>query len=265
LVAKELDVSESMVSRWVTRTTILMCVVIACGCTQQRVPQKTYECVRIEKTPIVIDGKLDDAEWSRANVLDFVVAGTELPPTNRVEGRMMWDDSYLYVGLWAGDEDVWSVFTQRDDPNYQEDVLEAFIQPNPDDPTYYNFEINAIGTIYDAMAVGYFSGGMYVHRWKTWNCEGLKVATSVDGTVNDYTDRDRSRTLEMAIPFAGLPSLKGKTPVPGDRWKGNLCGFDYSIYLKGELERFTASHMTGGDFHRKSDFMAIIFVRNTQP
>ena len=37
-----------------------------------------------------------------------------------------------------------------------------------------------------------------------WNCEGIKTAVSVQGTINNSTDRDTGWTAEMALPWKSL-------------------------------------------------------------
>ena len=35
----------------------------------------------------------------------------------------------------------------------------------------------------------------------TWNSDGMKSATSLEGTLNDNTDVDKGWYVEMAIPY----------------------------------------------------------------
>ena len=62
-------------------------------------PPLSYDCHRT-KTPIRIDGKLDDPAWKRAEwTSDFVdIEGAAKPtPRFRTRAKMLWDDKYLYI------------------------------------------------------------------------------------------------------------------------------------------------------------------------
>ena len=51
----------------------------------------------------------------------------------------------------------------------------------------------------------------------------IRIATSVEGTLNDDSDVDRFWILEVAIPFeAYSPIAKNTLPQTGDKWRLNL-------------------------------------------
>ncbi|MFH1903301.1 MAG: carbohydrate-binding family 9-like protein [Candidatus Omnitrophota bacterium] len=144
-----------------------------------------------------------------------------------------------------------------------EDVLEVFLKPDPvahpDGPDpYYNFEINALGTVLDAFNVKRGGAGNYT-RWSDWNCEGLKIAIQIKGTLNDWRDKDEYWTLEVAIPFAGLPSLNGKAPKKGNVWLFNLARYDYSVYLPNGVELSSYSPLSWANFHLYEDWAKLRF------
>lgn len=217
-----------------------------------------YVCRRAAGA-IVIDGKLDEEAWKRADMPWFYVPETKKTPISRTEAKVLWDDDYLYVVYRAFDKDVWSTFTKRDDLTCQEDCLECFIQPDPSKPNYYNFEINALGTILDAYSLRKLAGGYMHHRWGPWNCEGLKVGITVDGTLNDPSDVDKAWQMEIAIPFAELPSLNGKRPKPGDVWNFLLARYDYSVYLEEGVELSCSAPIERVDFHETSQWGRLKF------
>jgi hypothetical protein len=215
------------------------------------------DCVRIDK-PIKVDGLLDEAAWQKADVLDFYVPETHNAPLSKTEGRLLWDSKYLYVGLKAYDRDIWSYHKNRDDPTCYEDVLEVFFKTDPEKEPYYNFEINALNTVYDAFNIRRGkAGGDY--RWKQWNCPGLKSAVSIKGTLNNCEDEDEYWILEVAIPFSGLPTLKGRVPVPGETWLLNLARYDYSIYLPEGVELSSCARLSKVDFHRSEEWLNLRF------
>lgn len=225
--------------------------------------QDSYRC-HFTGTPPNIDGRLEDPVWNDAPEVKFYLPVTHAQPESLTIGRVLWDEKYLYVGIKAHDKDVWSYFTERDSTTCFEDVLEIFLKPRTGQDSYYNFEINALGTVYDAFNMKRGAGGEDHHRWSRWNCEGLRVATGVKGTMNKPEDEDEYWTLEVAIPFASLPSLQGRPPQAGEKWRFHLSRYDYSIYLKEGVElsssaKFTST--TGSFFHRWEEWPELEFVR----
>ncbi len=87
--------------------------------------------------------------------------------------------------------------------------------------------------------------------------EGLETAVSIDGTLNEDGDEDRSWTIEMKLPFASTPGLSGP-PKKGDTWALNLYRFD----RPGKKGARAYAWSTGprGDFHEVSKFGALTFA-----
>jgi hypothetical protein len=209
--------------------------------------------------------------WDRALVIDdFAIPGRqEEPVRSRTEARLLWDDHTLYVFYRAWDKDIWSYFRERDALTCQEDVLELFLKPDPAGEGYCNFEINALGTIYDAYV--YREKTPMGRRWQKWNCPRVRAAVRVNGTLNDYTDEDAFWTLELAIPFAALPWPEASPPAPnrktpsikgtGSReWLFLLGRYDYSVYLEKGRELTSCAALSGATFHNPEEWRRLRFV-----
>ena len=72
---------------------------------------------------------------------------------------VLWDEENLYVGFWLEEPNVQATLTERDDPIYYNNDAEVFIAGRD---AYYEFEINALGTIYEVFFVwneAYEDGG----------------------------------------------------------------------------------------------------------
>ncbi len=233
--------------------------------------ENSYDCLYTEEG-IKVDGLLDEPVWQKAGNLDFFIPVSHEKPLSKTEGKLLWDKDYLYVGFRAYDEDIWSYQKNRDDPTCLEDVLEVFLKTDPRKEPYYNFEINALGTVYDAFNLrreNYqydtsddkrrTAGGD--HRWSKWDCRGLKLGIKIKGTLNNWEDKDEYWQLEIAIPFRDLATLKGKIPEPGDSWLFHLSRYDYSLYLPEGVELSSSSRLSEVNFHRYEDWQTLKFVK----
>ena len=66
------------------------------------------------------------------------------------------------------------------------------------------------------------TSGVYLNPQPWRQSPVLKSAVTIEGTLNDCRDEDEYWQLEVAIPFAGLPTLAGRTPQVGDQWRFHL-------------------------------------------
>ena len=160
-----------------------------------------YVCYRAH-TPLEIDGKLDKPQWKAVPWTDdFVdIEGDKKPrPRFRTRAKMLWDDTYLYIGADLEDPHVWATLTEHDSVIYHDNDFEVFIDPDGDNHDYYELEINALNTEWDLRLVKpYRDGGPALNSWEI---PGLKKAVHVDGTLNDPRDTDRGWSVELALPW----------------------------------------------------------------
>lgn len=190
-----------------------------------------YTCVFVEKPP-VIDGKLDDAVWqdTRFSALFVDIEGTAKPaPLYDTRMAMVFDNDYLYIAARLDEPHVWATLTERDSIIFYDNDFEVFIDPDGDTHEYYELEVNAFGTAWDLfLTKPYRDSGTALHDW---NITGLKVATNVDGTINDPSDMDQGWQVEIAIPFKALSPAAHKTipPSHGDRWRMNFSRVEWRV------------------------------------
>ena len=213
-----------------------------------------YSCPR-KVTRLVIDGQLDEAAWQyAAPVREFSMAPGHRHPTNATRGLLTWDDRYLYVAFDATDPAIEATRTERDSRTYKDDVLEIFFKTDPREWDYYNVEVNALGAFRD----GYHTPEKRFNA--AWNCPGLEVGVHVEGTLNNPTDRDEGWQLEVAIPFACLPTLQGRTPEPGEVWLFHLARIDRSPRLEEGREMISTAPMEKPRFHSSEKWLPLVFT-----
>ena len=209
--------------------------------------------------PIAIDGHLDEPSWlsaPRSPRFRDLIHGA--PGIHDTRSAVLWDDRNLYVGFWVEEPFVTATLTERDAPIYENNDVEVFIAGQD---AYYEFEINALGTIYEVLFVweeayqrdGYdklpglqldaegaqpFNGvGLSNHPrgmrrgFFRWDLSGLQWAVHVDGTLNDDSDRDRGWTVELAFPWKAMDVLargdnRSLPPNEGDVWRMDFSRFN---------------------------------------
>src|SRR5256885_1067336 len=99
---------------------------------------------------IKIDGKLDDTAWKKAPLVgDFVNNSDGSQSTYKTEARVLYDDNYLYFAFRCVDDNIWSTMRRRDEHLWEEEVVEVFLQADPNQPSYIELEVNPLGTVLD--------------------------------------------------------------------------------------------------------------------
>lgn len=189
------------------------------------------------RTPVVIDGKLDEPGWNDAPwTRDFVdIEGDRKPrPRFRTRAKMLWDDQYFYVAAEMEEPHVWGTLTKHDSVIFHDNDFEIFIDPDGDNHEYYELEINALNTEWDLfLTKPYRDSGVPVNAWEV---PGLKTATHVIGTINDPSDRDTGWTVEFAIPWAVLAehAHRPAPPKDGDQWRVNFSRVEWQVRTDGK-------------------------------
>ena len=220
----------------------------------QRLPAALpeYHVARADPPPR-IDGVLDDPAWARAQAVNLVNSLDGSPARVRTTARLLWDDQFLYVSFDCEDPDVWATLTKRDDPLYTEEVVEVFIDADGDGRTYNEIEVSPANVVFDA----YFPErrqGMDL----SWD-SGALTAVTVQGTLNDPSDRDEGWRVEMRIPIDRLASVPHVPPRPGDRWRFNLYRLEHHGRRQVEGQAYSPPRV--GDFHALNRFAWLVFER----
>lgn len=202
---------------------------------------RAYICQRAAKSP-VIDGRLDDEVWKHAAWTQaFVdIEGSQRPaPRFRTRAKMAWDDTHFYVAAEMEEPDVWATLKARDSVIFNDNDFEIFIDPDGSASPYYEFEMNALNTVWDLLLLRPYREGGRV-AVSGWDIHGLKTGVAVQGTLNTPGDRDHGWSVEVAIPWTALTEVsgRGKAPVPGDRWRVNFSRVEWRTrVVNGRYER----------------------------
>ncbi len=188
----------------------------------KKIPPRGYVCYRASG-PIRVDGRLDEASWAAVPwTEDFAdIEGPRRPaPRFRTRAKMLWDDDFFYVAARLEEPHLVATITKKNAVIFHDNDFEVFIDPDGDNHYYYEFEMNALNTIWELTLERPYRDGGPVHLGD--NMPGLKSAVHLEGTLNDPSDTDRAWTVEIAFPWKGLRKYARHTPCPpkeGDQWR----------------------------------------------
>ncbi len=206
--------------------------------------------------PITIDGRLDEAVWSRLeSVGPFRLTSGEGEPSLPTELKLCWDDTSLYLAFVCVDTDIWGTYRNHDDPVWEEEVAEAFLCSGGDVTRYFEFNFSPHNVVFDAkIQIPENGDRRFMQAQPEWICAGLRSAAEVFGTLDDPSDVDEKWVVEAALPFAQI-GREGRAPQEGEEWRGNF----YRIDRAGEGEFSCWSPTLVPNFHVPARFGRLVF------
>ena len=220
------------------------------------VARPVFPC-RFASGPIVIDGKLDEAAWTEAPVID----GFRVPwePGSRsarsvTRARVLWNSDNLYLAAEMDDGDLYADVTEHDGNTWDNDVFEVFLKPAADKPAYYELHVNAANAVFDL----FLPRRGHVGRFKRHHQFHIESAVKLRGTLDAWADKDEGWTVEIRIPWSDLQPTGGR-PEPGADWRFALCRYDFDVAHE-QPELSTIAPLSRRDFHHHEDYATLRFL-----
>lgn len=144
--------------------------------------------------------RLSDQEaWQDIpRVPPFILADGSGPAIQQTVARLCRDSNALYVRFDCDDRDIWGTCTHRDEPIYDEEVVEVFICSGQDEPIrYLEFEVSPNGVLLDARVYNPTSTRADLQVDIQWECPGIRWAAGRDDAANHWWGA-------LAIPWAAI-------------------------------------------------------------
>src|SRR5450755_824679 len=137
------------------------CLLIFAGLLDAQAPPPPQDAARPRyevkraSSRIQVDGKLDEKAWQAADPIVLIFPWeSQTGAKQKTTVRVLWDDQNLYIGYECEDTDITAQFTERDDPTYRDDAVEAFLNPKPSQTdVYFGLEMNARAVLYDYVSI----------------------------------------------------------------------------------------------------------------
>ena len=179
-----------------------------------------YHCRRAEKL-VSQYAFADDAVWNDAESLwsfyrlpenDQEWMEPRCPAVEQTRVKMLRDSSSIYL---TAELDSAELFVQPDEPTWESDVLEIFLQPSAGSNVYYEFHATCDGRTWSARFDGTGGQGREVFE------SGLqcKAEASPSG----------SWRVNMRLP---LKTFNIQPPLSGDEWRFNLARQNFGTFFK---------------------------------
>src|SRR4029077_8013222 len=147
--------------------------------------------------------KADEEAWKAAQPIDkFYLPWLQdkaRAAQNATRAKLLWDRDNLYFFAEMDDADLYADITEHDGQTWDNDVFELFFKPADDKPGYYEFQVNAAGTIMDMFLPRRGAGGY--RRFKSDGDFHIDAKIRLQGTLNHWQDKDTGWAVEGRIPW----------------------------------------------------------------
>ncbi len=213
--------------------------------------------------PIIIDGKANDNDWSKAKAypLSYVYKVKKTSDKQSSSVKMLWDNNHIYFFFQAEDKFLTSKETKRDGMPFYDDCFEVFLMPSPSPiELHYGFEVNLNKTGNDFIYLNDFHQGSFVSL-KSYSPK-YTVATAMEGSLNDNSDVDIGWSMELAIPIKAFHTVSKFSPLKqGSTWNIMIVRQDRNDASGNRTATSTLYPLTEKvDVHEPSVFGQIKFV-----
>lgn len=153
----------------------------------------------------VIDGKLDDRVWQKAEIYSGFISPDGMPAIAATVFQVAHDADNLYIAFQCKDRNSKDIkmkaVREKEGSVFTDDVVVMFIQPDPAVNKYYQMAVSAGGVQFDQKVMGGDRDYAFAPPWET------KAAVTAEGWV-----------AEIKLPAA---SLEGKLES-GKPWGFNV-------------------------------------------
>lgn len=211
-------------------------------------------CRRAERPP-ALDGRLGDAVWEKAEVIDrFPAFWKGLDTGKTTKARLLWDDEALYFAAELTDAELRSFGTKRNDMLWNGDVFELFFKPSTEKTGYYEFQVNPKSVVLELQIPG---APFNFRELAAKPPLGFRAVAQVDGTLDQPGDKDRGWSVEGRIPWSIFEPTGGR-PKAGDVWSFALCRYDYGPEGT-EPVLMSSAPLKRPSFHRTEDYGRLKF------
>ncbi len=226
--------------------------------------EKVFECRRTEQA-INIDGKANETAWKSAQKIEPFLQPWEKPSreaTTQTRAKLLWDDTYLYFYAELDDTDLQAVVKEQDGRLWEDDVFELFFKPHTDQPGYYEFQVNALGSKLDIFFPQREKDGY--EKYRSVDPFKMMAKVTLKGSLNKDSDEDKGWAVEGRIPWKDFAHTGG-APKLNDVWRFTLCRYDYSKDFKSGKELSVSAPKMEKSFHGHEHYAPLKFTGPWNP
>lgn len=176
--------------------------------------------------------------WEEIPPASLVLADGSGAPEQATTVRLCWDNETLHVRFDCEDRDAWGTFKERDDPLWQEEVVEVFLAPGEEDPVVYmEIEVSPLGVLFDARIHNPTGLRADMTADLAWDCPGIRWQVGRGAKRQDWW-------TELSIPWE----------KPSKIWRANFYRVERPRDGAPEFTCWSPTLTSPADFHKPARF-----------
>jgi hypothetical protein len=173
----------------------------------------------------------------------FILADGSAPAIWQTAVRLCYNDAALYLHFECEDPDIWGNYTERDDPIYDEEVVEVFFAPGTATPKRYaELEISPNGVLFDALIDN-----------PTGQRADMRVDPSWDPLLRWHIWRDDAARRWGALLIVPWDEISPGV-APPRLWRANFFRIERPRDSAPEFSCWSPTLSDPADFHRPAYF-----------
>ncbi len=180
-----------------------------------------YQCEDFE-----LNGKGDNLQWDKTKWISMPSSEEQIHPYE-TKFKILYSEKGIYILGYCEDNLISTDYTKDQDDIWKGDVFEVFLQTDPANPLYFEYEINPLNTEL-AILVPNNEGDFF--GWSPWHYEGdrkIKRVVQIHGGNAKSGEKIDAWSIELFFPYALFKALKNVPPKTGTEWTGNFYRMDY--------------------------------------
>jgi hypothetical protein len=192
---------------------------------------------------------LDERAWSSVRPIALRRVQDGARPDQATAVRIAYDLQALLLRFDCDDRDIWATRTLRDEPLWEEEVVELFVAPGEDDPAQYvEIEINPLGAIFDARVANPHGRRETMRVDTAWNASGL--------VADVRRPSPAAWRVDLVVPWSELCGQR-LPPV----WRANVFRIERPRHGPPEFSCWSPTFADPPDFHRPEFFGRLVLDR----
>lgn len=196
--------------------------------------------------------------WDQLPEMELRDVVTGEKPRLSTTAKACWTAEDLYIRFWCEDDHIVSEYKHRDEPLYEQDVVEVFLDPTGKGELYYEFELSPYNVQFDA-EITILDKERATGAKPTENEAPYMIVDTDWDAANWQTSvtaiNDRLYCYELRMHFADF----NVAVSAGEQWRWNLYRIDDD--QAGE-RHYSAWSSTGAvNYHVPTKFGTLTFVK----
>jgi len=203
-----------------------------------------------------VTGKGDNPEWQKAEWL-VLTKVDEGGPDYQSKFKVLASATGIYVLFWGEDDKISTKDYKDFDKLWNGDVFEVFFHTDPQQPMYYEYEVNQFGKQI-VLAISNSKNGLSWTPFDEYDNQKFGIVNKVEisGGERKLDSHIKSWSAEVFLSYKSIGLMPNVPPKSGTVWNANFCRLDHDT---GKMVKWSWTPAIERSLHELDKFLSIEF------